>query len=210
MASRLAIDVFCEDTGHETFLRNLIKVLAKAEGVSTPELKFHSSRGGHGRAIASLKVWQKALSSSGQPRGDALLVLIDANSARWRPTLREIKKAVGTSLYPSVIIGCADPHVEVWCTADPAAFQAMFSVPVPSPPTQSGRLVYKQWLTQAIEQAGVQVFTDPMEICLDLLPTMDIVKASQNNPSLGHLARDIRALLKRHRQPRSQAPISTP
>ena len=50
MASRLVIDVFCEDSGHETFLQNLIKVLAKAAGVSTPELNLHSSRGEIGRA----------------------------------------------------------------------------------------------------------------------------------------------------------------
>lgn len=212
MASRLVIDVFCEDSGHETFLRNLIKVLAKAAGVSTPELNLHSSRGGHGRAIAALKAWQRALSSSNQPRGDALLVLIDANSTGWHPTLRAIQKSVDSSLYPSVLIGCPDPHVEVWCTADPAAFQALFSVPVPSPPTQPGRLVYKQWLTQALEQGGVLVLTDPMDICLDLLPTMDMIKACQNNPSLGHLVGDIRALLTRHRQTQAQAqaPMSTP
>lgn len=48
MADRLAIDVFCEDSGHETFLRNLIKDLASSVAVSTPELRFHSARGGHG------------------------------------------------------------------------------------------------------------------------------------------------------------------
>jgi hypothetical protein len=32
MASRLVIDIFCEDSGHESFLRNLIKVLAQSTG----------------------------------------------------------------------------------------------------------------------------------------------------------------------------------
>ena len=67
MADRLAIDVFCEDSGHETFLRNLIKVLASSESVSTPELRLHSARGGHGRAIASLKAWQRAVRVGNQP-----------------------------------------------------------------------------------------------------------------------------------------------
>jgi hypothetical protein len=38
---------------------------------------------------------------------------------------------------------------------------------------------------------------------------MDMVKACRNNPSLGHLVGDIRALLTRHRQTQAQAPMST-
>jgi hypothetical protein len=77
-----------------------------------------------------------------QLRGDALLVMIDANSTGWRPMLRQILDAVDASLYPSVLIACPDPHVEVWCTADPKAFQSLFSAPVPQSPSRSGRLVY--------------------------------------------------------------------
>jgi len=116
MASRLVIDVFCEDSGHETFLRNLIKVLAQSTGVSKPELRVHSARGGHGRADTALKSRQRALRAGSQPRGDALLVL-----------------------------------------------------------------------------------TDPMAICLDLLPVMDMVKACKNNDSLHHFVAELRALLIRHR-----------
>jgi hypothetical protein len=199
MADRLVIDVFCEDIGHETFLRNLIKVLAGREGISTPLLRPHSARGGHGRAITSLKSWQRALKTGQQPLGDALLVLIDANSSGWRPTLRTIQDAVDSTLYPSVIIGCPDPHVEVWCTADPEAFQSLFSVPVPQRPARSGRLVYKQWLADALEQAGVPVLTDPMAICLDLLPVMDLVKACRKDASLNHLVAEIRGWLTRSR-----------
>ena len=32
--------------------------------------------------------------------------------------LRTIQDAVDASLYPSVLIGCPDPHDEVWCPAD--------------------------------------------------------------------------------------------
>ena len=88
--------------------------------------------------------------------------------------------------------------------------QSQFSVAVPPAPSRGGRLVYKQWLRTALEQAGVVVLGDPMDICLDLLPAMDMVKACQNNPSLGHLVGDIRALLTRHRQTQDQAPISNP
>jgi hypothetical protein len=199
MADRLAIDVFCEDSGHETFLRNLIKVLASSVAVSSPELRFHSARGGHGRAIATLKAWQRAVRVGHQLRGDALLVMIDANSTGWRPMLRQILDAVDASLYPSVLIACPDPHVEVWCTADPEAFQSLFSAPVPQPPSRSGRLVYKRWLSDALEQAGVTVLTDPMEICLDLLPVMDMGKACRNDAALNHLVSELRVWLVRNR-----------
>jgi hypothetical protein len=198
MADRLVIDVFCEDSGHETFLRNLIKVLANTVSIPNPELHIHSARCGHGRAIHSLKAWQRALRDGHQPRGEALLVMIDANSTGWRPMLRQIQEAVDTSLYPSVILACPDPHVEVWCTADPEAFQSLFSAPVPQLPSRSGRLVYKQWLSNALEQAGVLVLTDPMAICLDLLPVMDMVKACRNDDALNHFVSGIRAWLNRN------------
>jgi hypothetical protein len=139
------------------------------------------------------------LRSGQQPRGDALLVLIDANSTGWRPMVRQIQEAVDASLYPTVLVGCPDPHVEVWCTADPEAFQSLFSFPVPQAPARSGRLVYKQWLADALEQAGVIVLADPMSICLDLLPAMDMDKACRNNASLNYLVVQIRAWLNRSR-----------
>lgn len=148
MARRLVIDIFCEDIGHETFLRHLIKALAHSMG---------------------------------------------------EQCTGPIETAVDRTLYPDVLIGCPDPHVEVWCTADPEAFQALFSVTVPHPPSGKGRLVYKQWLTTALEQAGVTVLTDPMDISLDLLPVMDLVKACRNDDSLDHLVRDLKAWLHRNR-----------
>ena len=199
MADRLVIDVFSKDSGHETFLRNLIKVLASSFALSTPELRLHSARSGHGRAIASLKAWQRAVRVGHQLRGDALLVMIDANNTGWRPMLRQILDAVDALLYPSVLIACPDPHVEVWCTADPEAFQSLFSAPIPQPPSRSGRLVYKRWLSDALEQAGVPVLTDPMAVCLDLLPVMDMGKACRNDAALNHLVSELRAWLIRNR-----------
>lgn len=139
-------------------------------------LREHLSGPLLGRAMTALKSWEKALRARSQPRGDALLVLIDANSTGCRAMRRQIEVTVDDALHPTVIIGCPDPHVEVWCTADPEAFQSLFSVPVPQPPARSGGLIYKQWLSSALEEGGVPVLTDPMAIYLDLLPKMDIVK----------------------------------
>jgi hypothetical protein len=49
-----------------------------------------------------------------------------------------------------------------------------------------------------LENAGVLVLTDPMAICLDLLPVMDMVKACRNDDALNHLVSEIRSWLIRN------------
>jgi hypothetical protein len=181
MAERLVLDLFCEDSGHEVFITNLVRVIARSLAVTEPLVKPIAARGGHGKAISELKAWQRGLRSGSLVRGDALLV----------------RAAIDSSLYPQVLIGCPDPHVEVWCAADPAAFHSQFSVAVPPAPSRSGRLVYKQWLRTALEQAGVVVLGDPMDISLDLLPAMDLNRACRNDDSLQHLVSSVRAWLQR-------------
>jgi hypothetical protein len=44
----------------------------------------------------------------------------------------------------------------------------------------------------------VLVLTDPMAICLDLLPVMDMFKACRNDDALNHLVSEIRAWLIRN------------
>lgn len=199
MAERLVLDLFCEDSGHEVFVTNLVRVIARSLTVPEPLLKPISARGGHGKAISELKTWQRGLLKGSLTRGDALIVLIDANSTGWRAMDREIRAAIDASLYPHVLVGCPDPHVEVWCAADPAAFQGLFSAPVPPAPARGGRLIYKQWLRQALEEAGNMVLGDPIDISLDLLPEMDLNRACRNDASLNHLVGDLRALLQRTR-----------
>lgn len=156
-----------------------------------------SARGGHGRAISELKTWLRSLRSGAIERGDALLVVIDANSSGWRSMDREIRAGIDATLYPHFVVGCPDPHVEVWCAADPIACQKLFSVAVPPAPARGGRLVYKQWLWMALEQGGAVVLGDPMDICLDLLPAVDLNRACRNDAAPNHLVADLRALLKR-------------
>jgi hypothetical protein len=50
-----------------------------------------------------------------------------------------------------------------------------------------------------LEQVGVPVLTDPMAICLDLLPVMDMNKACRNDAALNHLVSELRAWLIRNR-----------
>jgi hypothetical protein len=61
MAERLVLDLFCEDSGHEVFVTNLVRVMARSLTVPEPLVKPISARGGHGRAISELKAWQRGL-----------------------------------------------------------------------------------------------------------------------------------------------------
>ena len=60
MAEKRHIDLFCEDLGHELFVRALVSRLSREVGVSI-KISSRSVRGGHGRAISDFVKWQQAL-----------------------------------------------------------------------------------------------------------------------------------------------------
>lgn len=79
MADRPRLALFCEDRGHEQLVRALVERLAKELRVR-PTVHAPSARGGHGRAVAEFKLWQRSLAASTPWEVPDLLVLtIDAN-----------------------------------------------------------------------------------------------------------------------------------
>lgn len=192
MDKRIAVDLFCEDAGHESFARALLRRLAKDERMPDPEIRAGSTRGGHGRAISQLKAWQRAELG---PRGDLLLVLIDANSVGWKEQRREITATIEANQWPGVVVACPDPHIEAWCGADPEALREVLGVTLPPVPA-GGKSVYKRWLRQALEDADVITLNDPMDICAELLPRVDLFRAGKNCPSLQHPLDELRAQLR--------------
>lgn len=194
MGSRLSIALFCEDAGHEAFARALVYRLAEEAGVSRPYLRPVSTRGGHGKAITELRLWQHSLGEpGGQGASDLLLVLIDGNGAGASTQRRLVAEALEPGRFPHAIVGCPDPHVEVWCAADLAALARVTGAQPPPRPTKAGRSVFKRWLSEALAAAGELVLNDPMDIAAELVPEMDLYAAAKTDPSLGHLVRELRA-----------------
>jgi len=192
MGRRIVVDLFCEDSGHESFARALLKRLEAEVGIVL-KVRARSARGGHGRAISELCAWQRAALDE---RGDILLVMIDANAVGWHQQRADVAAAVDASAFPETAIGCPDPHTEAWCAADPGALETALGARVPPPP-KSGRGSYKRWLRTALEEAGVEVFNDPMDISDELVPEMDLYHAGRNCPSLKHFTDEVRAALLR-------------
>jgi uncharacterized protein DUF4276 len=197
MGDRLRIDLYCEDSGHEQFARALL-------GRVTGDLKLQaalqtvSGRGGHARARAEFRAWQRAASTRHgivHAVPDLLVLLIDANCKGWTEAHREIEEWIDRELFPSFVVGCPDPHVERWCLADPEAVQAVLQVSAPADPGKCERHLYKQLLRQTIRDAGQPILTNEMEYAADLVAAMDLYRAGKNQPSLKHFLDEIRSAL---------------
>lgn len=195
MAERATVDLFCEDTGHEAFARALLARLARDVGVPNPTVNARSARGGHGRVLQELKLWQRTLRRGGTG-SDLLLVMVDANGEGWLAQRRNVAQALAPGLFPATVIACPDPHVEAWIAADPAAFGLCFGCEPPPPPGRPGRDAYKAWLRHALVSADVPVLTDAMSISAEFVPHMDLFAAGKVSPSLRDAVRDLNAFMK--------------
>src|SRR6266511_4092233 len=75
-----SVDLFAEDRAHELFITAVIDRISR-EGHITPRINVRSAVGGHGRALAELRTYQRAVQKrlAGLSPPDLLVVVIDAN-----------------------------------------------------------------------------------------------------------------------------------
>lgn len=198
MTSRPRVELFGEDAGHEAFVRALLTRLANEAAVPRPDVVARSARGGHGRAVHELELWQRTLRRGGLSP-DLLVVAIDANGEGWTNQRRSIEALVDRALFGEVVIACPDPHVEAWIAADEGAFRRAFGVPAAPPPTKVGRDGYKAWLQRALDEAEVPVLTDPMSISAEVVDHIDLYAAGKASPSLRACTADLAGFFKRFR-----------
>lgn len=194
--TRRHVVLFCEDQGHEQLGRALIERLAREAGLSV-SVDAPSARGGRGRAISELKIWQRALSLgrlAGTP--DLLVVLIDGNCEGVNATRRQIEPQIDPAVCPTSVIGVPDPHVERWLMADAVAFTRLIGAPPPADPGKCGRDVYKKIIRETVERAGVPLLSDVLELAPDLVHDMDLFRAGKAQPALGQLIDDLQRALR--------------
>jgi hypothetical protein len=188
--------VFCEDRGHEVFTRALVSRLAGELEIDIAINAISASRG-KGMALSQLRGWQRAFQRGlkvGKP--DVLIVVIDGNCVTSPVKRREIEPIVLADMFPSVVIGCPDPHVERWCFADPDAFERVVGASTPPDPGKCERGAYKRMLSDALNKAEQPILTDEMEIAPDIIREMDLYRAGNTQPSLGAFVHDVQAALK--------------
>lgn len=190
------IDLFCEDRGHELFVRALITRIAREERVGLWVASV-STRGGHGRATQELSLWQK-LMRGGHPGGppDVLVVAIDCNCGQWSDVRASIVETIDAATFPRALVACPDPHVERWCFADPVAFRDVVGSAPPRDPGKCQRDLYKRLFGEALKTAGAVVLGGEMDMAPDIVRRMDFFRAGKAQPSLKHFIDDLRAALR--------------
>lgn len=196
MAGRVHLDLFCEDRGHELFVTALLRRLAREAGPRL-NIRTRNARGGHGRAVAEFKAWQRAMvrqELTSSP--DVMVLVIDGNCQEWGEAHASLLKEVDPTMFPRYAIGCPDPHVERWCIADPESFKEVVGVdPLPDP-GKCDRGFYKHHLRESITRADQPILTDAMEFAPDLVAAMDLFRAGKNQRSLKLFIEDLKKAIR--------------
>lgn len=192
------ISVFCEDRGHELFLRALVRRLAGEMAIEV-EQDFRSSSGGLGHAVSNFKAYQQLMKRGhivGKP--DVLLVVIDGNDVGWQARRQELTRAIDPAVFPSFVVGCPDPYVERWCLLDQRALVAVGAVPPTGKASYkaSSRGIFKKQMKEALEAGGIAVLTDEMEVAPDIVAAMDLRPSALREPSLKAFVGDLRVALR--------------
>jgi hypothetical protein len=198
MAEPSRIVVFAEDKGHEEFLRAVIERCAGEISLEV-EVRVQSARGGHGRALDELRLFQKLLldSMSGFPMPDLVVVAIDSNCQQLNAVRRQIRATLDPRLRDQTVIACPDPHVEIWYMSDPHAFaEAVGSSPkVGKRKCEKDR--YKQILAKAVADAGHPAPLGGIEFGKEIVAHLDWRHAGGSVSSLGKFLKELRASLNR-------------
>jgi hypothetical protein len=185
MPEAIVADLFVEDHAQEEFISALTARLSRERGIDL-ELRVRCARGGRGRAIAELKVYQATIGKgfSGLPIPDALVVAIDANCNRFSEARKEIQEALDVALRDRTAIACPEPHIERWYLADLESFeQVIGSRPGPHK-RKCERDLYKRILSKAIVKGGNVPMLGGIEFARELVERMDLYRAGRAERSL--------------------------
>lgn len=194
MPRSIRVNLIVEDIGHEYFVKALVQRIAKEAGHAA-DLGVLAGRGGRGRAIRELRVYQQALIRDGRV-GDLLIVVIDANCTGWNVAREEIEQTIRKDVFPRYVIGCPDPHVERWYLADPTALHGALEINVAPPRKKCERDVYKNALQDALLDAGYETPLGGAEYAADIVLAMDLYRAGKADSSLRTFIADVRSALR--------------
>jgi hypothetical protein len=197
------IELFCEDRGHELFVRPLLARFLRERSLNA-EIHVRSARGERERAVGEFRAWQSALGKGLVGVPDLLVLVIDGNCKGWNTARSDLKDVISDATFPRAVVACPDPHVERWCIADPDAFRRVVGGSSPPDPGKCEPNLYKDLLRRAIEGAGQPILIDEMEYAPDIVSQLDPYKAGKQQSSLGAFLHDLDAALKDlHRADRS-------
>jgi hypothetical protein len=195
MSNPLTVDLFAEDRGHEDLLHPLLERLARTQGKEA-QVQVISARGGHGRAIAELKLYQDAVLEGVRALPDLLVAAIDTNCDSLAAAQQAVRDALAEPFRDRAVLACPDPHVERWYMADLQAFhQVVGSTPNLSK-LKCKRDVYKARLAQAVADGGHPSTLGGIEFARELAEAMDFYRAGKADNSLKHFLDEATARFK--------------
>jgi len=197
MSNPLRIDLFAEDRGHEELLRPLLERLAREQGKDA-RVAVRSARGGHPRAVAELKLYQKSVLKriGGETLPDLLVVAIDGNCSSFASAQQTIRDALGKEFQDRTISASPDPHIERWFLADLEAFHQVVGAAPAVGKQKCERDVYKRLLAHAVREAGHPPTLGGIEFARELAEAMDYYRAGKADSSLKHFLEEVTARLK--------------
>jgi hypothetical protein len=187
MSELLTIDLFAEDRAHEEFLKAMLQRIAKQEGKAVV-LHVRSARGGHGRALSELTLYQRSVLKAPQnfQVPDLLCVAIDANCQRFAQARKQIEAKLEAPFTDRAVIACPDPHIERWYLSDPDSFQQAIGGTPKLGRKKCERAFYKAVLAKAVRDGGHPPTLGGIEFAREIVEVMDFFRAGKAEGSLKH------------------------
>lgn len=193
MSSPVVVDIFVEDRAHEAFLVPMLKRIAQEENtVVSPRVR--SARGGHGRAMEELSLYQNVVRKGvvGMTKPDLLIVGIDGNCRTFTRAREAIQAATKAPFAAALATACPDPHVERWYLADPDSFKTVVGYRPTVGKKKCVRDYYKHLLADAVREGGHPPTLGGIEFASELVEGMDLYRAGRNDRSLKAFVDDLR------------------
>jgi hypothetical protein len=174
----------------------MVRRIAREENVAV-STRVRSARGGHGRAIAELKLYQAVVEKVATETTQAMLLVvgIDGNCMTFTKARGAIQAEIKGRFTDRMVMACPDPHVERWYLADPDSFETVVGSRPAVGAKKCARDHYKRLLSERVQQAGHPPTLGGIEFAAELVDAMDLYRAGKNDHSLRAFVHDLRAKL---------------
>ena len=186
------IALFVEDYAHKQVIGALVQRVADQHGI-TVDLRWRNAVRGYGRVVQELEDFLRDMRRQGAPWPDFIVAATDANCQGFNARIASI----GNLDFPApLIVAVPDPHIERWLLLDGAAFREVFGRGCRAPDQKCSRDRYRQKLTDAIHQAGVEPILGGIEYAADLVRHMDLGRAARADTSLQRFLDQLSAIFR--------------
>ena len=157
-------------------------------------VRVRSARGGHGRALQELRLYQTLIEKRVfDVPPDLIVAAIDGNCTTFRRKRTEIENATRAVFEDRLVAACPDPHVERWYLADPDSFHEIVGYRPSVGRRKCERNHYKRRLADAIRRGDHPPTLGGIEFATELVDAMDLYRAGKDDSSLRTFVDDLRA-----------------